>query len=112
MSELGRLLRMMIQEQGPIDVGRYMALALAHPEHGYEEHVIVSMRQSVVDRSYETNSNDPEYSNSFEAVPSRVPMTPHRATKRPRIEGTQVAIVAGPAGEEIHPQLSDFLMTF
>jgi type VI secretion system secreted protein VgrG len=39
-------------------------------------------------------------------------MTPHRATKRPRIEGTQVAIVAGPAGEEIHPQLSDSLMTF
>ena len=30
-------------------------------------------------------------------------MTPHRQTKRPRIEGTQVAIVAGPPGEEIHP---------
>ena len=87
-----------------IEVGRrFTPYEVAHPEHGYEEHVIVSMRQSVVDRSYETNSNDPEYSNSFEAVPSRVPMTPHRATKRPRIEGTQVAIVAGPSGEEIHP---------
>ncbi|MEF2074822.1 type VI secretion system tip protein TssI/VgrG, partial [Consotaella aegiceratis] len=39
---------------------------------------------------------------SFEAVPSRVPLTPHRATKRPRIEGAQVGIVAGPEGEEIH----------
>ncbi|ASY66746.1 VgrG protein (plasmid) [Sinorhizobium sojae CCBAU 05684] len=61
------------------------------------------MRQTVIDRSYETNANDPEYSNSFEAVAARVPLTPHRQTKRPRIEGTQVAIVAGPPGEEIHP---------
>jgi type VI secretion system secreted protein VgrG len=89
-----------------IEVGRrFTPYEVAHPKHGYEEHVIVSMRQSVVDRSYETNSNDPEYSNSFEAVPSRVPMTPHRATKRPRIEGTQVAVVAGPSGEEIHPEI-------
>jgi type VI secretion system secreted protein VgrG len=87
-----------------IEVGRrFTPYEVAHPEHAYEEHVIVSMRQTVVDRSYETNSNDPEYSNSFEAVPARVPMTPHRQTKRPRIEGTQVAIVAGPADEEIHP---------
>lgn len=26
-----------------------------------------------------------------------------RSTTRPRIEGAQVAIVAGPEGEEIHP---------
>jgi type VI secretion system secreted protein VgrG len=31
-----------------------------------------------------------------------VPATPHRATPRPRIEGTHIAVVAGPAGEEIH----------
>ncbi|MQW89288.1 type VI secretion system tip protein TssI/VgrG, partial [Sinorhizobium saheli] len=87
-----------------IEVGRrFTPYEVAHPEHAYEEHVVVSMRQTVVDRSYETNSNDPEYVNSFEAVPSRVPLTPHRQTKRPRIEGTQVAIVAGPPGEEIHP---------
>jgi NADH dehydrogenase [ubiquinone] 1 alpha subcomplex assembly factor 7 len=35
LSKLGGLLRRMIEEQGPIDVGRFMALALAHPEHGY-----------------------------------------------------------------------------
>ncbi|QFI69308.1 VgrG protein [Sinorhizobium alkalisoli] len=87
-----------------IEVGRrFTPYEVAHPEHAYEEHVIVSMRQTVVDRSYETNSNDPEYMNGFEAVPARVPLTSHRQTKRPRIEGTQVAIVAGPPGEEIHP---------
>ncbi|ACM36988.1 MULTISPECIES: type VI secretion system Vgr family protein [Rhizobium/Agrobacterium group] len=73
-----------------------------HPEHQYEEHVITSITHWVVDRSYETTENDPEYRNEFEAIPSRVPLTPHRDTKRPHIEGAQVAIVAGPSGEEIH----------
>ncbi|MEB2848210.1 type VI secretion system tip protein VgrG [Rhizobiales bacterium RZME27] len=87
-----------------IETGRrFTPYEVAHPDHSYEEHVIIKSIQTVVDRSYETNSNEPEYRNEFEAVPSRVPMTPHRETKRPRIEGTQVAIVAGPEGEEIHP---------
>ncbi|BCH58707.1 fimbrial protein [Agrobacterium vitis] len=73
-----------------------------HPEHKYEEHVITRIMHRVVDRSYETASNEMEYANAFEAIPSRVPLTPHRDTKRPRIEGAQVAIVAGPSGEEIH----------
>ncbi|MGV1769485.1 type VI secretion system Vgr family protein [Agrobacterium vitis] len=74
-----------------------------HPEHKYEEHVITRITHWVVDRSYETTENQPEYINEFEAIPSRIPLTPHRTTKRPRIEGAQVAIVAGPSGEEIHP---------
>ncbi|MEO9338550.1 type VI secretion system tip protein TssI/VgrG [Mesorhizobium sp. SB112] len=82
---------------------RFTPYEVAHPDHTYEEHVIIKARHSVVDRSYETNSNEPEFRNSFEAVPARVSMTPHRATRRPRIEGNQVAIVAGPSGEEIHP---------
>ncbi|SCX34668.1 type VI secretion system tip protein TssI/VgrG [Agrobacterium rosae] len=82
---------------------RFTPYEVAHPEHEYEEHVIIRASHTIVDRSYETNSNEPEYRNSFEAIPARVPLTPHRTTKRPRIEGTQVAIVAGPEGEEIHP---------
>lgn len=34
-SPLADLLRRLIRAQGPLDVGRYMTLALAHPEHGY-----------------------------------------------------------------------------
>ncbi len=82
---------------------RFTPYEVAHPEHAYEEHVIVMASHNIVDLSYETNSNEPEYRNHFEAIPARVPLTPHRSTKRPRIEGTQVAIVAGPEGEEIHP---------
>ena len=82
---------------------RFTPYEVAHPEHVYEEHVIVRASHFAVDPSYETNMGQPEYTNEFEAVPSRVAMTPHRTTERPRIRGTQVAIVAGPAGEEIHP---------
>ena len=81
---------------------RFTPYEVAHPEHEYEEHVIIKASHTIVDRSYETNSNEPEYRNTFEAIPARVPLTPHRSTKRPKIEGTQVAIVAGPEGEEIH----------
>ena len=82
---------------------RFTPYEVAHPERAYEEHVVTFIEHRVVDRSYETNANEPEYGNTFEAMPARVALTPHRVTKRPRIEGTQVAIVAGPEGEEIHP---------
>ncbi|MDQ0458079.1 type VI secretion system tip protein TssI/VgrG [Rhizobium paknamense] len=74
-----------------------------NPEHEYEEYVITRIVHEVVDRSYETVESQPEYGNHFEALPARLPLTPHRSTPRPRIEGAQVAIVAGPEGEEIHP---------
>ncbi len=44
----------------------------------------------------------PSYTNAFDATPASVPATPHRDTHQPRIDGAQIAIVAGPAGEEIH----------
>ncbi|PRD41159.1 type VI secretion system tip protein VgrG [Phyllobacterium phragmitis] len=81
---------------------RFTPYDVAHPDATYEEHVVVAARHFVTNRSYETNSEGPEYSNTFEAIPSRVSLTPHRATKRPKISGNQVAIVAGPGEEEIH----------
>ncbi|MDX6271554.1 MAG: type secretion system secreted protein VgrG [Acidobacteriota bacterium] len=41
------------------------------------------------------------YTNSFEAFPATVPFRPQRATPKPRIVGTQTAIVVGKSGEEI-----------
>lgn len=35
MSALAGLLRRLIREEGPLDIGQYMALALGHPQHGY-----------------------------------------------------------------------------
>lgn len=82
---------------------RFTPYEEGNPDAGYEEYVVIHAVHEIVDRSYETSSDAPEYRNNFEVVPSRVPLTPHRSTKRPKIEGTQVALVAGPQGEEIHP---------
>jgi type VI secretion system secreted protein VgrG len=41
------------------------------------------------------------YTTSFEAIPSDVPLRPRRLTRRPRIAGTQTAIVVGKSGQEI-----------
>lgn len=81
---------------------RFKPYDVANPGNVFAEHVVFQIWHEARDRSYETNEGDPEYSNRFVALPSRVPATPHRTTQRPRIDGTQVAIIAGPAGEEIH----------
>ena len=44
----------------------------------------------------------PEYGCTFTALPATTPATPHRRTPRPRIDGQQIALIAGPEGEEIH----------
>ncbi len=82
---------------------RFKPYDVANPSNTFEEHVIFEIIHTARDRSYETNAGDPEYNNAFTAIPSRVPATPHRTTPRPRIDGTQIALVAGPEGEEIHP---------
>ena len=82
---------------------RFTPYDVANPENVFEEHVATAVLHRVVDRSYETATDEPDYACTFEAVPARVPLTPHRATPRPRIDGQQIAVVAGPPGEEIHP---------
>lgn len=82
---------------------RFKPYDVANPGNAYEEHVTFQIVHVARDRSYETNEGEPEYSNRFIALPSRVPATPHRSTQRPRIDGTDIAIIAGPPGEEIHP---------
>lgn len=68
----------------------------------YETAVIVAIEHFAEDTSYETGSGTPSYSNRFEALPADLPATPHRTVPQPRVEGSQIAIIAGPAGEEIH----------
>lgn len=83
---------------------RFKPYELAHAEPEFEEYVVTAITHTIVDHSYETvEDGSLDYVNSFTALPSKLPATPHRATARPRIDGSQVAIVAGPPGEEIHP---------
>src|SRR5262249_53109064 len=41
------------------------------------------------------------YNNSFTAMPAGRPFRPPRVTPKPFVQGTQTALVVGPAGEEI-----------
>ncbi len=41
------------------------------------------------------------YANSFECIPYDVPYRPLRRAEKPRVFGTQTAVVVGPSGEEI-----------
>ncbi len=43
---------------------RFTPYEVAHPDHNYEEHVIISIRHEVVDRFYEAAPDMPEYTNS------------------------------------------------
>ncbi|MEP7452698.1 type VI secretion system tip protein TssI/VgrG [Phyllobacterium sp. SB3] len=83
---------------------KFKPYEVAHANSPFEEYVVTGVVHRIVDHSYETADDGAlDYSNSFIAVPSRLPATPHRTTIRPKIDGSQVAIVAGPPGEEIHP---------
>lgn len=83
--------------------GRFTPYDVANPANIFAPHVIHTILHKAVDTSHESGGPEPDYTNRFQALPAEVPATPHRATPRPRIDGTQVGIVAGPAGEEIHP---------
>ncbi|MFP7675601.1 type VI secretion system Vgr family protein [Marivita sp. S0852] len=82
---------------------RFTPYDVANPDNVFDPHVILAIQHESVDTSYESVGNQPEYTNRFLALPADVPATPRRSTPQPRIDGAQVAIVAGPPGEEIHP---------
>ncbi len=78
---------------------KFKPYEVAHADHVFEEYVVTGVVHRIVDHSYETAEDGTlDYSNSFIALPGRLPATP-----QPRVDGSQVAIVAGPPGEEIHP---------
>lgn len=52
-----------------------------------------------------TATLDSGYTNTFEAIPATVPFVPRLITRKPRIHGTQTALVVGKAGEEIWTDL-------
>jgi type VI secretion system secreted protein VgrG len=52
--------------------------------------------------SPEDMGSELSYTNSFTCIPFEVPYRPPRVTAKPVVQGSQTAIVVGPAGEEIY----------
>lgn len=63
---------------------RFKPYDVANPDNEFEEHAIIEIHHQAEDRSYETNEGDPDYTNTFVALPSRVPATPHRQDEAPK----------------------------
>ncbi len=76
----------------------------AVPDNRFDPQVVLSIRHALRDPTYETTTERPSYANSFTAMPSRTPATPRRTVPRPVIVGQQIALIAGPAGEEIYTE--------
>ena len=65
--------------------------------------VITSIRHQAT-TSHETGAQVREgYSNTFDCIPDSVSFRPQRTTSKPVVQGSQTAVVVGPAGEEIWP---------
>jgi type VI secretion system secreted protein VgrG len=52
--------------------------------------------------NYRSDGSEFSYANSFTCIPAALPYRPQRTTPRPSVQGTQTAVVVGPAGEEIY----------
>ncbi|QTA85814.1 type VI secretion system Vgr family protein [Desulfonema magnum] len=67
------------------------------------EHDRDDMNVTYILRDVFIRADQDGYANVFEAFPGDVPFRPPLITKKPKVVGTQTAIVTGPAGEEIWP---------
>jgi type VI secretion system secreted protein VgrG len=66
------------------------------------QYLITSVTHSMDTGSYRAGGEQRnEYSCGFEAIPVSTPYRPPRVTGKPRIHGTQTAVVVGSPGEEI-----------
>jgi len=66
------------------------------------DYTLLTVEHSARNTSYMAGQMDPfEYRNRFEAIPNSVPFRPARRARKPRIEGTQTAVVVGKSSEEI-----------
>ena len=66
-----------------------------------KDHYRADVNQTYVLEAVSHAATQESYTNSFTAFPADTPFRPPRQTPKPRIAGTQTAIVVGKAGEEI-----------
>ena len=72
-----------------------------HPSPGVDGEYLVT-RVEHLDRGVGTSDGRDAYQSRFVCIPADTRYRPRRTTPKPRIPGSQTAVVTGPAGEEIH----------
>ncbi|MCX8255553.1 MAG: type VI secretion system tip protein TssI/VgrG, partial [Beijerinckiaceae bacterium] len=84
---------------------RFTPQDVANPSDTFAQQVLLTIRHVAHDQTYEAAATSrPSYDNTFTAMPATTPATPHRTIPRPRIVGSQIALIAGPSGEEIYTE--------
>jgi type VI secretion system secreted protein VgrG len=81
--------------------GASFAMSNADKADADQKFVVTTIRHTAQDWSLVSQDSTPSYTNSFRCVPAAAPYRPEMKTPRPRIHGTQTAIVTGPGGAEI-----------
>lgn len=71
--------------------------------HGDGEYLLTTLQHKTKAPVDYRNAQAPpfQYLNTFTAIPFATPFRPQRVTPKPFVQGTQTAVVVGPAGEEI-----------
>jgi type VI secretion system secreted protein VgrG len=65
-------------------------------------YVLTSVEHDGKVTNYRSDGSEFSYDNKFTCIPFALPYRPQRNSPRPFIQGTQTAVVVGPAGEEIY----------
>jgi type VI secretion system secreted protein VgrG len=82
--------------------GYTVTLANSAPDGGDGDWILLSVQHTAQQGSFQSGDEQAfTYENRFMAVPAGTCWRPPRRTPRPRIRGTQSALVVGKAGEEI-----------
>lgn len=89
------------QSQKVIRGDGFVRAFVAGHKFDLKDHYRADVNQTYVLQSVSHAATQESYTNSFTAFPANAPFRPPRLTAKPRIAGTQTAIVVGKAGEEI-----------
>ncbi len=65
------------------------------------EYVLTRVTHTARISGYRSGDAEFEYRNRFQCIPAALPYRPQRTIEKPVVQGTQTAVVVGPAGDEI-----------
>lgn len=81
----------------------YRFTLTSHPRSDLQgDYILIRVSHHGVQTGPLATESHISYENQFECIPADTPFRPLRLTRKPRVQGTQTAIVVGPEGEEIY----------